>query len=425
MILLSEGAFVAEKKFILGELFCGPGGMAIASENVGRVESLDGKCFTLTHSWGVDMSDCAIRTFMANLGNDFGIKMNAKSFVMKGLTEDRRINALAFGFPCNSFSQVGERRGVHDRKFGNLYKTGIRVLERYAPDWFIAENVSGIMGHESGRQFKRILRDLANAGMGYNVVAHLYKFEEYGVPQSRHRYVIVGIRSDLAKSRGLVFRPPAPTHGPGRLHRFVTCRDVLDGIANRTNWGGRITRQSDTVVWRLKFTPPGENAWKLDELVDRQSYSDEELDEYLKAIPWYETDIAPHFPIVNLHDRMETIRARIEEVRLHCTKARMSHIYRRLDPTRPAYTLTGSGGGGTHIYHYSKHRALTNEERAALQTFPPDFEFKGSSEEIRKQIGMAVPTLGARQIFEAILKTFAKVHYDSVDPDPGLVFYPM
>ena len=102
----------------------------------------------------------------------------------------------------------------------------------------------------------------------------------------------------------------------------------------------------------------------------------------------------------------------------------MSHIYRRLDPNRPAYTLTGSGGGGTHIYHYSEHRALTNEERAALQTCPREFEFKGSPEEIRRQIGMAVPTKGAEQIFEAILKTFAKVPYDSVEPDPALVFYP-
>ena len=102
----------------------------------------------------------------------------------------------------------------------------------------------------------------------------------------------------------------------------------------------------------------------------------------------------------------------------------MSHIYRRLEADKPAYTLTGSGGGGTHVYHWCEQRALTNDERAALQTFPPTFEFKGTQEQIRKQIGMAVPTLGAKQIFEAILKTFAKVPYESVAPDPGLVFYP-
>ena len=67
----------------------------------------------------------------------------------------------------------------------------------------------------------------------------------------------------------------------------------------------------------------------------------------------------------------------------------MSHIYRRLDPARPAYTLTGSGGGGTHVYHWREHRALTNAERAALQTFPANFIFKGTLEQVRKQIGMA------------------------------------
>lgn len=416
--------------FKLGELFCGPGGMAIASTKVDPVTSATREVFSLSHSWGVDFSSAAIETFKANLGEQNGIQMDAKEFVEKELTPERKVNALAFGFPCNSFSQVGKRKGLGDEKFGDLYKTGISVIEAYSPDWFVAENVSGISksadeNHEDANwEFVKILRDLANAGVGYNVVAHLYKFEEYGVPQARHRYVIVGIRHDIAEKENIEFRPPAPEYGPGRLHRFVTCRDVLDKVTNETKWGGRKTRQSETVVARLKFTPPGENAWKLDELVDPNKYSDEALDAYLKAIPWYETDIAPKFPIFRLHERMETIRARIEEVRLHCKKAKMSHIYRRLDPNKPAYTLTGSGGGGTHIYHYSEHRALTNEERAALQTFPPEFVFKGGPEQIRRQIGMAVPTKGAEQIFDAILKTFAKVGYDYVEPDPALVFKP-
>lgn len=416
--------------FRLGELFCGPGGMAIAAAKCPSVVSAKGDRYSIEHKWGVDFSEAAIETFRANLGDDKGIQMDAKEFVKKELTPKHRINALAFGFPCNSFSQVGKRRGLGDKNFGDLYKTGISVIEAYSPEWFVAENVSGISKshddtHEDASwEFVKILQDLSDAGVGYNVVAHLYKFEEYGVPQARHRYVIVGIRHDIAEKRRIVFRPPAPQYGPGRLHRFVTCKDALDKVANETEWGGVKTRQSETVVMRLIFTPPGENAWKLDELVEPSKYSDEELDAYLKNIPWYESDIAPKFPIRDLHERMETIRARIEEVRLHCRKARMSHIYRRLDPSRPAYTLTGSGGGGTHIYHYSEHRALTNEERAALQTFPEDFVFKGSSEGIRKQIGMAVPTKGAEQIFDAILKTFAKIEYAYVEPDPALVFYP-
>jgi DNA (cytosine-5)-methyltransferase 1 len=97
--------------------------------------------------------------------------------------------------------------------------------------------------------------------------------------------------------------------------------------------------------------------------------------------------------------------------------AKISQIYKRLDPDRPAYTVTGSGGGGTHIYHWSENRALTNRERARLQTFPDSYIFSGSKESVRKQIGMAVPCNGARIIFEAILNTFAGISYDWVNPN--------
>ena len=132
-----------------------------------------------------------------------------------------------------------------------------------------------------------------------------------------------------------------------------------------------IPRQSAKVVERLKYIKPGENAWNAD-------------------LP--------------------------EELKLNVQNTRMSLIYRRLDPNKPAYTVTGSGGGGTHVYHWSEPRALTNRERARLQTFPDDYVFCGSKESIRKQIGMAVPVDGAKIIFEAVLKTFAGIEYDYVEP---------
>jgi len=72
------------------------------------------------------------------------------------------------------------------------------------------------------------------------------------------------------------------------------------------------------------------------------------------------------------------------------------------------------------MYHWEELRALTNRERARLQTFPDNFEFKGSKEAVRKQIGMAVPPEGVQIVFEAILKTFAEIRYDSVPPLPKL-----
>ena len=104
-----------------------------------------------------------------------------------------------------------------------------------------------------------------------------------------------------------------------------------------------------------------------------------------------------------------------QELQLKVKGAKISQIYRRLDSTKPAYTVTGSGGGGTHIYHWSEPRALTNRERARLQTFPDHYEFIGTKENVRRKIGMAVPSDGARIIFEGILKTMAGINYDSVD----------
>ena len=130
------------------------------------------------------------------------------------------------------------------------------------------------------------------------------------------------------------------------------------------------TKQSDQVVKRLSYIKPGQNAFTAD-------------------LP--------------------------EELQLNIKGAKISQIYKRLDPTKPAYTVTGSGGGGTHIYHWSEPRALTNRERARLQTFPDTFVFEGSKESVRKQIGMAVPCKGAQIIYEAILRTFAGIDYDSID----------
>ena len=67
------------------------------------------------------------------------------------------------------------------------------------------------------------------------------------------------------------------------------------------------------------------------------------------------------------------------------------------------------------MYHWKENRALTNRERARLQTFPDSFEFYGSKESVRKQVGMAVPPKGAQVVFEAILKTFAGINYGYVE----------
>lgn len=271
------------------------------------------------------------------------------------------IDALTFGFPCNDYSIVGEQKGMHG-SFGPLYKYGVEALKVHKPLWFVAENVGGLASANKGSALQTILEEFKNSG--YKIYPHLYKFEEYGIPQARHRIIIVGIRDDLP----YVFRVPSIEPYKGIDN---TCKTALENppiLENATN--NEFTRQSRVVVERLKYIKPGENAWTAD-------------------IP--------------------------DELKLNVKGAKLSQIYRRLDPEKPAYTVTGSGGGGTHIYHFSEPRALTNRERARLQTFPDNYYFIGSKENVRRQIGMAVPVDGARIIFEAILNTFAEIPYDGID----------
>lgn len=100
---------------------------------------------------------------------------------------------MAYGFPYNDFSIVDERKGLNG-SYGALYTCGIKILKIFQPQRFLAENVGGLSSANEGTAFKKILNDLQSAG--YKIYPHLYKFEEYGVPQPRHRIVIVGIQND-------------------------------------------------------------------------------------------------------------------------------------------------------------------------------------------------------------------------------------
>lgn len=71
-------------------------------------------------------------------------------------------------------------------------------------------------------------------------------------------------------------------------------------------------------------------------------------------------------------------------------------------------TVIAGGGGGTWGYHYPEPRALTNRERARIQSFPDDFVFEGSFGEIRRQIGNAVPPVGVIEVVNRINRLFLK-----------------
>ena len=354
----------------VGELFCGPGGGGIGAS---LSSFSDGRCeFRIKHLWATDLDSDSCETYKKNISKYeaeiLGLNepptviqgdVNSDSIDLSDTQKFPHVDGFIFGFPCNDFSLVGESKGLSGN-YGPLYRHGISVLNRRdKPDWFIAENVSGLSSSNHGKAFSQILREMIDAG--YQITPHKYRFEEYGIPQARHRIIIVGLRTSL----GVEFKVPAPS-GIKK-----TAREALSNIPPEVSHQ-ELTNQSKQVVERLQHIKPGENAWNA-------------------SIP--------------------------SHLQLNVPRTKLSHIYKRIDPDKPSYTVTGSGGGGTHMYHWDEPRALTNRERARLQTFPDWFNFYGGKESVRKQIGMAIPPEGMRVICEALLACLHNGTYKSIEPN--------
>jgi DNA (cytosine-5)-methyltransferase 1 len=349
------------KKIKLGELFCGPGGLAIGAHQAAKKIGL----LELKHAWAVDNDHDTCQTYLKNVSGAtpetvFCQDIREKTIFKKLTATEKHIDGLAFGFPCNDFSLIGRQMGL-DGEYGPLFSYGIKALKQFTPDFFIAENVGGLISSNKGLALEIILGKMKS--VGYEITPHLYKFEEYGIPQARHRLIIVGFKKEL----NIKFQPPRPTH----KNNFISSKEALESIPIDINaHNNELTKQSNQVIERLRYIKPGQNAWTA-------------------SIP--------------------------KELQLNVNGAKLSQIYKRLDPNRPAYTITGSGGGGTHVYHWKENRALTNRERARLQTFEDEFQFLGNKESVRRQIGMAVPPRGSAVIFEAVFNTILGIKYPIIE----------
>ncbi len=247
--------------------------------------------------------------------------------------QNENYDVLLGGFPCVTFSVVGKQVGLKDDINGKLYESFVGFVEALQPKIFLAENVKGILSANKGEAIKIITKRFEDTG--YKLKVKLINFADYGVPQLRQRVLFIGIRKDIKDE----FNIPKPTH----QENHITVEEAFKSI-NKNCINNNFMKQLVTTTAKLKAIPEGGNF----------------------------KDLPPELAIKGL----------------------MSNIYRKLDRKKPAYTVLASGGGGTWTYHYKHPRALTNRERARLQSFPDDLIFKGSNTEVRRQIGNAVPSVG-------------------------------
>lgn len=273
-----------------------------------------------------------------------------------------KLDLLAGGPPCQSFSVYGNRKGIQDGR-GQMLFEYLRMVDELRPKVFIMENVRGL--HSMPLVSSKLLSEIENAepwmvekgslvrelirefeGIGYRVDGFLVNSVNYGAPQIRERLMLIGNRY------GLTANFPAPSHSnrpEDELPPFKTLRDAI-GLGFRDT-DPSLMNFSPRKLKYLKMVPAGGNWRSLPVEVQKESMGKS----------WY-------------------------------LKGGRSATWRKLSWDFPCPTVvTMPNHASTSMCHPDELRALTVGECAAIQGFPTDWKFSGQTSDKYKQIGNAVP----------------------------------
>ena len=169
--------------------------------------------------WANDLYEDAVRTYQRNLG-DHIILEDIRNISIEDIPD---CDIVIGGFPCQGFSVANTKRHIGDER-NELYKQLIRVIEKKRPKFFLAENVKGLTNFEKGEVFRMILSDFE--ALGYEVKHKILNAADFGVPQTRQRVIIVGVRNDVKWE----YKFPNATHsenGQDGLPAWVSVSDAL------------------------------------------------------------------------------------------------------------------------------------------------------------------------------------------------------
>lgn len=174
--------------------------------------------------WANDLYSDAVETYRRNLGDHIVCEDISK--IKADDVPDCDI--IIGGFPCQGFSVANTKRHENDER-NTLYKELIRIIDAKKPKFFLAENVKGLTNLAKGKVFEMILKDFEN--LGYVVKHKILNAADYGVPQTRQRVIIVGVRKDI----DFEYIYPNPTHdknGENGLPCWVSVGEVMSAIPN-------------------------------------------------------------------------------------------------------------------------------------------------------------------------------------------------
>lgn len=299
-------------------------------------------------------------------------------------------DVLFAGFPCQPFSNAGNRKGIDDvNGRGNLWEECERII-KYAienfkekPKAFVFENVRGITSSKaaSGRSVPEEIKFRMEC-LGYSVSMKLLKASDYGVPQNRYRYIIIGLRNDLGifnfnELNNIVLKeniPNATTNSYELLLGSILC--TIDGLPQANEY------------W--KYSPQGQSMIeKIGTCINgRESLQLFKNNTPLKDMPTTIT-IGRSWKNINPND----LPPRFKKIHDDPKKYHAPNFYRRFALGEIAGTITASAQpekcGITHPF---EHRRMSIREIARIQSFPDDFIFPYKSiSNAYKVIGNAVP----------------------------------
>ncbi|PLS75752.1 MAG: hypothetical protein CYG61_05455 [Actinobacteria bacterium] len=315
------------------------------------------------------------------------------------------VDVVIGGPSCQGFSTAGRKfrpaRGgfvrVGDDR-NKLWEQMFKVVRTVQPRAFLMENVPGLQSFRSGQFGERVLREFTR--LGYTMHTQVLLAADYGVPQLRRRVFIVGLRD-------AEFQFPEGEHLGGwrrdTLDLWEARRQELGRLPHVTCWEALsdLPRLDDGGVPIRGYPAEATSPYALmlradsDKLRDhlRPPIGEKHL-QLVRHVPPGGTwrDIPPHL----LPDRFRGMR-----------RTDSTNLIGRLDPNRPAYTITTqfhnvTTGCNTHPF---EDRALSLREAARLQSFPDSYRFVGSFRSKARQVGNAVPPLLAEALALSLAET--------------------
>ena len=336
---------MSNKKYMI-DLFSGCGGLSFGFEQAGF------ECIV-----GVDFDKPALETFKYNHPNASAIHLDLSK--EESITEiiskidNRKINLIVAGPPCQGFSLSGNRDETDKRNI--LFYSVFKLAASIKPKYIVIENVPGIATLYKGKAREAVLEEFER--LGYTCSEKILYAPDYGVPQIRKRMFFVGVLGDK------VFEFPEPTHHKAN---YLTCWDAISDLPSLENNVGSQVANYLSEPLTIYQDQMRDGAEKLFNHVGTNHSS--LVVSVIKQVP----------EGGNHKDLPEGVG----------TSRKFNEAWTRYHSEKPSKTIDT---GHRNHFHYKWHRVPTARENARLQSFPDSFRFLGSKTQQEKQVGNAVP----------------------------------